>query len=141
MSSDQATPCVGESSRRSSSTTRAEPWGQKKRSSWPRLCQCSPRITPCRENEMFVCSDGLPPESARYHDSRRSSQNHPRSSPNLRSWTTWTPSMGALSIGGVTRSPCQSAAGSIGARQGALGQREQVLAVGVLAQGLCQADQ
>ena len=124
-------------------TTRARPCGQKKRSSWPRRCQCRPRITPCCENEMFVCSDGLPPESSRYHDSRRSSQNQPRSSPNLRRVTTRTPSTGVLSIGGVTRVTIRQVAscGSVGACEGAVGQREQVLAVAVLAQRLRQREQ
>src|SRR6476646_10704867 len=142
MSIDHATPWVLESSRRSSTTTRARPCGQKKRTSWPRRCQCRPRITPCCENEMFVCSDGLPPESSRYHDSRRSSQNQPRSSPNLRRVTTRTPSTGVLSIGGVTESPyARSELGLVGACEGAVGQREQVLAVAVLAQRLREREQ
>src|SRR4051794_7288323 len=61
-------------------------------------------MTPWRENDRFVCSDGAPPESSRYQDSRRSSQNQPRSSAKRRSGTTLTPLIGVSATAGIRRS-------------------------------------
>ena len=132
---------VGDASRRSNSTTRALPCGRRTgrpghgdASAGPgsrpaARTRCSSAGTACRRRARGTRTHGA---------TRRTSRARRRACAGAR---RRTPSMGVLSISGsldhLTTGPCAP----VGAREGAVGEREQVLAVAVLAERLASAAQ